>query len=88
MRSGFFLRILAECLICGIDSFTQDELFEEMEVLIGELKLDKTIFRSDHASNYLALKGVLSRDTDKLLAQLRDAREGKVRLRPEWARGL
>jgi len=72
----------------GFRMLTQRELFSEMEVLISHLSLDKTIFRSDHASNYLPLKGVLSRDTDKMLSQLRDAKEGRAPLRPEWARGL
>ena len=38
------------------------ELFREMEILLENLALEKTIFRSDHASNYLVLKGVLGRD--------------------------
>ena len=36
-----------------------------------ELKLERTIFRSDHASNYLALKGVLNQDHASLLSQVR-----------------
>ena len=63
-----------------------------VEIPSGMMALSLTLrarnLRSDHASNYLALKGVLSRDTEKLLQQLRDARDGKVLLRPEWARGL
>ena len=46
------------------------------------------IFRSDHASNYLPLKGNLPRDRQRLLTLLGEAQEGRVRLRPEWARGL
>ena len=53
----------------------------------------KTIFRSDHASNYLVLKGRLGRDKDRMLQDLQtvlDAspEEDKFHLRPEWARGL
>ena len=48
----------------------------------------KVIFRSDHASNYLPLKGTLPKDRDRLLAQLGAAQSGEVALRPEWARGL
>ena len=36
---------------------TQRELFVEMECLLSALELRKTIFRSDHASNHLVLKG-------------------------------
>ncbi|MFZ4790707.1 MAG: radical SAM protein [Candidatus Competibacteraceae bacterium] len=44
-------------------------------------------FRSNHASNALALAGELPRDREKLLAQLEQALAGTVRLRPEWLRG-
>lgn len=69
---------------------TQQELFTEMEVLLSELALDKTIFRSDHASNYLVLKGVLGNDKEALLSQVRLAlnKPSDVNLRQEWQRGL
>ncbi len=68
----------------------QAGLFREMHVLLEALELDDTIFRSDHASNYLVLKGRLGRDKDALLGQVRAAleRPGSVGLRPEWLRGL
>lgn len=46
------------------------------------------IFRSNHASNTLALAGTLPKDKDKLLAQLDMALAGQTRLRPRWIRGL
>jgi radical SAM superfamily enzyme YgiQ (UPF0313 family) len=66
------------------------ELFREMEVLLEHLDLEKTIFRSDHASNYLVLKGVLGKDKSKLLNQVRTAihQPGMIPLREEWQRGL
>ncbi len=66
------------------------ELFREMEVLLDNLELEKTIFRSDHASNYLVLKGVLGKDKDKLLGLVRSAinQPGVIPLREEWQRGL
>jgi len=69
---------------------TQPELFREMEILLSELKLDSTIFRSDHASNYLVLKGVLNRDRDRLLKTVRTAlnKPGMIPLRQESQRGL
>lgn len=65
-------------------------LFREMRLLLESLELESTIFRSDHASNYLVLKGTLNRDRQRLLATVRAAleRPGAVPLRPEWARGL
>lgn len=68
----------------------QTGLFQEMYWLLDKLELDNTIFRSDHASNYLVLKGVLGRDKARLLQTVRSAldKPGSVRLRPEWMRGL
>ena len=69
---------------------TQQELFSEMEILLSELELEKTIFRSDHASNYLVLKGVLGNDKAALLSQVRQAlkQPSDANLRQEWQRGL
>ncbi len=69
---------------------TQQELFTEMEILLSELELEKTIFRSDHASNYLVLKGVLGSDKEVLLNHVRLAlhQPSDVNLRQEWQRGL
>lgn len=68
----------------------QMDLFREMEILLDTLVLEKTIFRSDHASNYLVLKGTLSRDKGRLLTQVRTAIHNpeKIHLRQEWQRGL
>jgi len=68
----------------------QAGLFQEMYWLLDILELEKTIFRSDHASNYLVLKGVLGKDKPRLLAMVKAALEhpGSVHLREEWMRGL
>ncbi len=67
-----------------------EDLFVEMEILLQQLELDKTIFRSDHASNYLVLKGVLGRDKARLLKQVQAAiqDQSSVNLRKEWQRSL
>ena len=68
----------------------QAGLFQEMLWLLDTLDLERTVFRSDHASKYLVLKGILNRDKDRLLNTVRKALEqpGAVALRPEWMRGL
>ena len=65
-------------------------LFREMERFLSSLELKRTVFRSDHASNWLVLKGNLPTDQDKLLAQVRAAIAAPeaAPLRPAWARGL
>ena len=66
------------------------ELFREMELLLESLELENTIFRSDHASNYLVLKGILGKDKEQLLQTVRTAihQPGRIPLREEWQRGL
>ncbi|NVD35210.1 radical SAM protein [Marinobacter lutaoensis] len=72
------------------EPLSQQGLFEEIRLFLEHLELERTVFRSDHASNYLVLKGVLGRDKQKLLAQvdLAITQPGAVPLRPEWMRGL
>ena len=68
----------------------QQGLFQEMFWLLDTLDLESTIFRSDHASNYLVLKGTLNKDKERLLGTVKQAleRPGSIPLRPEWMRGL
>jgi radical SAM superfamily enzyme YgiQ (UPF0313 family) len=68
----------------------QLELFHEMKLLLSELDLKKTVFRSDHASNYLVLKGILGKDKEKLVNTVQMAldQSGSIPIRQEWQRGL
>ncbi|MBK1681434.1 radical SAM protein [Rhodocyclus tenuis] len=68
----------------------QAGLFREMERLLSALELRRTVFRSDHASNWLVLKGTLGADKERLLTQVRQAiaEPQAAQLRPAWARGL
>ncbi|MFC1690325.1 radical SAM protein [Pseudomonadota bacterium] len=72
------------------EALDQQGLFQEMFWLLDTLELENTIFRSDHASNYLVLKGTLNRDKPRLIQTVRNALENPdaARLRPEWMRGL
>jgi len=69
---------------------TQLELFKEMKLLLSELTLDKTVFRSDHASNYLVLKGVLGKDKETLVntVQMAIDQSRSIPIRQEWERGI
>jgi len=66
------------------------ELIAEMRVFIETLELDNTVFRSDHASNYLILRGNLNRDKQELMNRINTVLNdpANARLRPEWMRGL
>ena len=72
------------------EPLNQHELFIEMEQFLAALDLKRTVFRSDHASNWLVLKGTLGADKERLLAQVRQAiaAPAGANLRPAWARGL
>lgn len=69
---------------------TQLELFNEMKLLLSELELEKTVFRSDHASNYLVLKGILGKDKKRLVntVQMAVDQSGSIPIRQEWERGI
>ena len=64
------------------------ELLQESYQIIKGLDLKKTIFRSNHASNYLSLEGAFPKDKTMMLNVLKLALDGEVRLRPEILRGL
>ncbi len=64
-------------------------ILKEQERLISSLNPPQpVIFRSNHASNALALAGNLPKDREKLLQQLREAIAGHRPLRPYYMRGL
>ncbi|MBK9022266.1 MAG: radical SAM protein [Sulfuritalea sp.] len=68
----------------------QRELFVEMERFVSALELRRTVFRSDHVSNRLVLKGSLGAEKDRLLNEIRAAIASPeaAKLRPVWQRGL
>lgn len=66
------------------------ELIAELGLFIRNLDLKSTVYRSDHASNYLVLKGILNRDKESLLHRINDFLQNPQtgKLRSEWLRGL
>lgn len=66
------------------------ELIAEMKIFIETLELENTVFRSDHASNYLILRGNLCRDKKELIGRINGVLDdpANAKLRPEWMRGL
>lgn len=64
------------------------ESLEETAELIRGLNVTGMHFTSDHASNYLPLKGTLCEDRDKLLRLIEGALQGSVGIRSEASRGL
>jgi len=63
-------------------------MLQEQARLIAQINPVKpVIFRSNHASNSLPMKGNLPKDRDRLLEELQRAEKGEVPLVPEYLRG-
>lgn len=66
---------------------TQEQVLEETKLLVEHLDTPGSVFRMNHASNYLVLKGTLNEDRDEMLSQIGYARQHLDRLRKEsWRR--
>ena len=63
-------------------------MLREIRMIIDQARPTNALFRTNHASNYLPLAGRLPADRERLVALVDRALAGKIRLRPEWARGL
>ena len=63
-------------------------LLKETRTIIENIETERTIFRTNHASNYLPLEGILSRDKKKLVEIIDQALSGEILLKPEFFRGL
>ncbi len=74
----------------NFQQLNQVELFTELELFMSHLDLKETIFRSDHASNNLVLKGVLGKDKQRFLNQIQLALEqpSLANLRSDFLRGF
>ncbi|MEO6773176.1 MAG: radical SAM protein [Kofleriaceae bacterium] len=65
-----------------------DRLLGELRTFVAEARPRDALFRTNHASNYLALGGRLPRDRDRILTAIDRALGGELALRPEQLRGL
>ncbi len=79
-----FLSTLTLSLPYGLEHFQENfkgdyqqqtivELFEELKLFIENINGENIIFRSNHVSNNLNLKGTLSKDNDQLVEMLQQA---------------
>ncbi|MCL2578567.1 MAG: B12-binding domain-containing radical SAM protein [Oscillospiraceae bacterium] len=65
------------------------ETMEELELILGHAQCrTPTVFRSNHASNYLSLGGTLPQDTDALLTQIAQAKGDESSFKAEGLRRL
>jgi radical SAM superfamily enzyme YgiQ (UPF0313 family) len=80
----------AEAARGAVDELGPLELARELRAFLGGLELSGTVFRSNHASNHLALAGTLPKDKAALLEALDQvlADPAGARFTPAWLRGL
>jgi len=66
------------------------EVLDELRIIIQNLNVEGTEFRSNHASNYLPLKGKLPEDKEKILNLIDEIIQKNDRnyLRPDYLRAL
>lgn len=67
---------------------TQPQVLEETRLLVENLDSPGSVFRMNHASNYLVLRGTLNEDKAAMLREIDRAEHDLSRLRPESWRGL
>jgi radical SAM superfamily enzyme YgiQ (UPF0313 family) len=65
-----------------------ERMLEELRTIVAKSSPTGSVFRTNHASNYLVLEGRLPRDRDRIVETVDRALAGGIALRPEWARGL
>lgn len=63
---------------------TPEEITQETILLLEELNTENAIFRSNHPSNYVTLKGTLNKDKDRMIEELKNPES----FRDEWMRRL
>ena len=64
------------------------ELLRELRTFVAAATPTNSLFRTNHASNYLVVAGSLPQDRASMLAVIDDALAGQTPLRPELLRGL
>lgn len=66
-----------------------DEVLQEAQLMLENINVTKTcIFRSNHASNYVSLKGDLPADRDRMIAELKVAQKHSEMWKDERFRRL
>lgn len=62
---------------------TPAQVLQEAKLMVESFDSPGSVFRMNHASNYLSLKGTLNEDKEAMLAQIRRAEQHMETLRPE-----
>jgi len=81
--------LLAKEAACGqFTTLSPREILLELRMMLAGLHLQHCLFRSNHASNYFAVGGLLPRDKERLLGEIDAALSNENLLKAEYFRGL
>lgn len=66
------------------------DILKELKILVEHLELSNCVFRTNHASNYLPIRGLMNEDKETILEILTQTidNEDTTNLRPGYLRGL
>ena len=64
------------------------DILEETEILVKNIDSPGSVFRMNHASNYLDLRGTFNEDREEMLEKIHRAMDSGRGLRPEYYREL
>jgi len=71
-----------------MELITPDEIVEELELFLKNVDSPGTVFRTNHASNYVVLAGDLNKDIPEMLQQLKNAKKKQRYRLEEWRRHI
>ena len=67
---------------------TPTQILQETALMLRNIDSEGSVFRMNHASNYLNLRGTLNEDTEAMLARIEAGLSAPDRLKPEQFRAL
>lgn len=72
----------------NFELLTPYDILIETKELLKNIDCPGCIFRSNHASNYVNLRGTLNEDRKFMIGLLDEAIQGNIHLKSEWMRGF
>lgn len=66
---------------------TPEECLREIGIFLEHIDSEGSVFRANHASNYLSLKGVLNKDKERMINEIKQSLTTGM-MRDEYMRGL
>ena len=67
-----------------MELITPEDVVEEMELFLNHVDSEGTVFRANHASNYMLLKGNLNADIPNMLHYIEEVRAKKGFRKENW----